>query len=118
MTTDDRVPDGNGHTVVVEWAPFRLAPGVPEPTLLDASEALQRDFLAHQPGFLRRELLRADDGQWADLVYWADEASANGVIEAAGASPICHAYFHLMEGADAMSPGDGVVHARRVRVYG
>lgn len=109
----DDVPD----TVVIEWAPFRLAAGVSEEVLLEASEALQRDFLRHQRGFLRRELLRGPDGEWVDLVHWSDQASADGVVEAVRTSPICHAYFHLMTGADAADPGAGVLHLHRVRVY-
>jgi len=117
MTHDDSARRGDGQSLVVEWAPFRLAPGVDEVALLEASEALQRDFLAQQPGFLRRELLRGPDGQWADLVYWEDEAAATQVIKAVSASPVCHAYFQLMEGADIADAGAGVFHARRVRVY-
>ena len=55
--------------MVIEWAPFTLKPGVTETALLAASEELQRDFLARQSGFLRRELMR-DGAQWTDLVYW------------------------------------------------
>jgi heme-degrading monooxygenase HmoA len=109
MATDDRTA-GNGQARVVEWAPFRLAPGVEESVLLEASEVLQREFLAHQPGFLRRELLRGDDGQWADLVYWEDEAAAGNAMREATASPACQSYFQRMTGAD-------VLLTHRIRVY-
>lgn len=103
--------------LVIEWAPFRLAPGVDEQTLLEVSEALQREFLQRQQGFVRRELLRGRDGQWADLVYWTDEASANAVMPAVGTSPACQAYFSLMVGADTSDPGAGVLHLQRIRSY-
>lgn len=111
--------DGNAPSegAVVEWAPFRLAPGTEEAALLEASEALQRDFLQHQPGFARRELLRGADGQWVDLVVWSDEPSAMAAMSAAGSSPVCQAYFHLMAGGDTMDVGSGVLHLHRVRVY-
>ena len=113
--------NGNGNdghdTVVIEWAPFRLAAGVSEAALLDASEALQRDFLQHQPGFLGRELLRGPDGQWADLVVWESRAAAERIMPAMGASPACHAYFALMQGASTADPGAGVLHLERVRRY-
>ena len=102
---------------VVEWAPFRVKAGVDDATLLDASEALQRDFLASQPGFVKRELLRGADGQWVDLVYWRDEASANAIMSAIADSAACQAYFHLMEGADSADPAAGVLHLHRVRSY-
>ena len=104
-------------TTVVEWAPFRVKPGVDDTVLLEASEALQRDFLAHQPGFIKRELLRGAEGQWVDLVYWRDEASAMAVIPAIADSAACQAYFHLMEGMDSADPAAGVLHLQRVRSY-
>ena len=108
----------NGDGVVVEWAPFRLAAGVTEAALVEASEALQRDFLRHQPGLVRRELLRAPDGGWVDLVHWADAAAAEAMVRAAAESEACAAYFRLMEGGvDLADPGAGVVHLRRVRAY-
>ena len=102
---------------VVEWAPFRVRPGVTDEALLQASEALQREFLGRQPGFVQRELLRGAAGQWADVVYWRDQASADRVMEAVATSPVCQAYFHLMEGADPADAGAGVLHFQRMRSY-
>lgn len=114
-------PGGEGDVAepggVVEWAPFRLAPGVDEAALLAASRALQEDFLQQQPGFLRRELLHGPDGQWVDLVYWRDASAAAAVMQAAAASTTCHRYFQLMEGAGIMEPGAGVLHLQRVITY-
>ena len=117
MVAANDSPSGTADSAVIEWAPFRVRPDVTEATLLDASEALQRSFLADQPGFVRRELLRGANGEWVDLVYWRDEASANAVISAVAASPACHAYFSLMENFDSADPAAGVVHLRRVRAY-
>lgn len=103
--------------VVIEWAPFRLAPGVTEAALLEASESIQRDFLERQPGYVRRELLRGDDGRWVDLVVWRDEATAQAAMEAAGTSETCGAYFQLMTGLDSPDPASGLLHLRRVRAY-
>ena len=113
-----QVENGNRRDeTVVEWAPFRLAPGVEPAALLEASEALQRDFLEHQPGFVRRELLRGADGQWADLVVWRDEASAMEVMKTVFSSAVCRAYFHMMEGGDDENAASNVLHLHRVRVY-
>jgi hypothetical protein len=102
---------------IVEWAPFRLQPGVTDSQLLDASDALQRDFLELQDGFIARDLLRGPDGQWVDLVHWRDEASANAVMGKIAGSEACQAYFHLMQGADTSDPAAGVLHLQRVRGY-
>ncbi|MCU0647382.1 MAG: hypothetical protein MUF00_05275 [Gemmatimonadaceae bacterium] len=97
-------------TALVEWAPFRLADGVTESELVAASDRLHHDVLRHQPGFLRRELLRGEDGQWADLVFWADRAAADNVMALAAQHPAFAAYFACMQHA--------TLHfAQRVRIY-
>lgn len=102
---------------VVEWAPFHVAPEVTEEKLLEASHHLQEGFLAQQSGFLRRDLLKGKDGLWVDVVYWADQATAEGAMKAAAASPVCHSYFQLMSGADHANPEDSVMHLSRVKSY-
>jgi len=102
---------------VIEWAPFRLLDGVTEEELFAASEALQRDFVARQRGFIRRELLRGADGTWVDLVHWEDEAAAHTVFAAAMESPVCAEYFKLMEMPEGGDPATAVVHLHRVRQY-
>ena len=104
-------------TVVVELAPFRLKPGVDEATLLERSEQLQDEFLRHQRGFLRRELLKGADGEWMDVVHWEDEEAANAIMSVIAESPACRAYFEIMIGADMADPAGGVSHFRRIRTY-
>ena len=94
--------------MVIEWAPFRMVAGVGEEELFEASQALQSDFLVLQGGFVRRELVHVDEDQWADLVYWRDEASAAKAMESAASSPVCFKYFELMVDADHAEPGQGV----------
>jgi hypothetical protein len=104
--------------VTIEWAPFTLVDSADEARLLRASDALQEGFLAKQPGFIRRELLKGKDGQWVDLVYWeSPEAAARAVQEAAN-SPVCFEYFRLMAGADHADPGNGVLHFEKRKTYG
>jgi hypothetical protein len=103
--------------VVVEWAPFRLVPGVTEEQLVAASRDLQENFLGKQPGFLRRELLRGQSGEWVDLAFWADRAAAERAMTSAAESSACHVYFALMAGADAHDPSNGVLHFARVESY-
>jgi hypothetical protein len=104
-------------TTVVEWAPFRLKPGVDDETLIERSERLQQEFLSRQQGFVRRELLKGDDGGWVDLVYWADQASADAIMSALGNSDAASAYFAVMIGADPADPSGGVSHFQQVRAY-
>jgi hypothetical protein len=104
-------------TGTIEWAPFMLVDGVDEATLLVASEALQREFLSQQPGFVRRELLRGTGNQWVDLVYWASQEAAEAAMQNVASSSVCHRYFALMAGADAGEPGAGVLHLAQVAQY-
>jgi hypothetical protein len=96
------------NELTIEIAPFRLAPGVTEAALIAASAALQRDFLAGRPGFLRRELLRTGEG-FADLVLWENAAAAEAAMAEVGRSAACAAYFRLMAAEDA-DPTAGVRH--------
>ncbi len=105
------------NRTIIELAPFKLKDGITEQELVAASAALQRDFVAHQPGFVRRELLKGPDGQWADLVYWRSRADADRVVQAAAESPVCARYFTLMIGADHGDPGEGVTHFETVAAY-
>ena len=63
-------------TTIVEWAPIKLAAGKTEADLLAASNAFQQDFLAGQPGFLRRELVCKSDQDFVDIVHWRSAADA------------------------------------------
>ena len=104
--------------VVIEWAPFRLRAGVTEPELLAASEAIQREFLSRQAGFLHRELARGADGLWADIVHWANGAAAEAAMAVAPTSAVCGAYFALMAGANGgADPGEGLLLMQRVGAY-
>jgi hypothetical protein len=110
---------GDMETVTIEWAPFKLADAVDESRLLRAADAIQADFLAKQPGFIRRELLRGQDGQWVDLIYWESEEAAARAMQHVESSAVCLEYFQLMVGANGgAEPGEGLLHFRRVKTYG
>jgi hypothetical protein len=103
--------------MVIEWAPFRLREAASEAALLSASESLQRDFLERQPGFVRRELLRGEGRDWVDLLYWESAEALAAAMQRAGQSPVCFAYFQVMEQADHAQPGAGVSQFRLVQTY-
>jgi hypothetical protein len=101
---------------VIEWAPFRMKPGVDETALLRSSEELQMQFLAKQRGFIRRELLRGGDGNYVDLVWWDSMDAAQAAMKAAAESPACNAYFSLMS-LNESDPSAGVLHFWSVQTY-
>lgn len=73
---------------------------VSDKVLLGAATAVEREFLVHQKGFVKREILKGANGKWADIVYWESEEDANKATAAAYKSDICFVYFALMKGAD------------------
>ena len=88
---------------IVEMAQIKLAAGKSEQDLLNASNTFQRDFLAAQTGFLRRELVKAPDGNYLDIVHWRSEADAQAIMAKIEDSPACALYFSVMD----MGDGDG-----------
>lgn len=81
---------------VIEFAPFTLAEGVDESTLAAASDALQKDFLSRQKGFIKRDLTRMADRQWADVIYWENRESVEQAMQTAPENPAALEYFELM----------------------
>ena len=94
--------------MMVEWAPFTLAEGVTEAELMEASQALQEDFLGLQDGFIDRRLLRGSEREWCDLVFWRDAQAVERAMSQVSASPVCYRYFNLMVAVDHAEPDAGV----------
>ncbi|MCI0554644.1 MAG: hypothetical protein L0287_27160 [Anaerolineae bacterium] len=107
----------NNQNYVIEWAPFRLKEGADEAAFLSASEDLQRDFLNQQQGFVRRELVRAGNEQWADVVYWASRADAEEAVKHAMDYPACLRYFEMLSGADPDHPELDILHLNVIKSY-
>lgn len=101
---------------VVEWAPFSVREGVAEAALIAASEKLQREFLAGQDGFVRRELVKGQGRSYVDLVWWNSMETAEAAMTKVMESAVCREYFALMEPHQA-DAGAGVLHFRSLRTY-
>jgi hypothetical protein len=55
--------------------------------------------LATLDGFLRRELLRGDDGRWWDVVYWRSREHADASEETIAELPTCAHCISMMDHA-------------------
>ncbi|MGN6105045.1 MAG: antibiotic biosynthesis monooxygenase family protein [Kofleriaceae bacterium] len=106
----------NTDTITMEWAPFRVRPGVTEQEVRDAAEALQRELLANQSGFLRRELLRDEHGGYVDLIWWESRAAAEAIMSALAGSAAFARFLALMAG-DTSDPSGGVRHFSQLASY-
>jgi len=102
---------------VIEWASFRLKKGVTDADLIAASDEMQEEFLRQQKGFIKRELVKAADGQWADVVCWVSHADASAAMPKAMENAACLKYFDLLQGADPNHPEVGVLHFDVMKTY-
>ncbi|GAA6179005.1 hypothetical protein NBRC116594_04430 [Shimia sp. NS0008-38b] len=87
-------------TPITILAPVKLAPGKTEADLLAASTKFQQNFVAHEPGVLRRELVRTPDGTYLDIVQFRSEADVADVMEKEMKSPVCAEFFSIMDLSD------------------
>lgn len=81
-------------------APIKLAEGKSEADLLAASLIFQNDFVAHEPGVLRRELVRKPDGTYLDIVQFRSEDDMADVVKREMESPACASFFSVMDLSD------------------
>lgn len=85
---------------VTVLAPIKLAKGKTEADLLTASAAFQRDFVAHEAGVLRRELVRKPDGTYLDIVQFRSHDDYLDVVKKEMESPVCAQFFSVMDLSD------------------
>ena len=106
------------QSLVIEVAPFNLANGVPVPSLLAASDRMEREFLSKAEGYIGRMLVQKDTEVWADIVLWQSAAHAEKAMEQVASSEACGLYFNCMAAVDHNDPGHGVTLFEMVRRYG
>lgn len=85
---------------VTVLAPIKLAEGKTEADLIAASAVFQRDFVAHEPGVLRRELVRKPDGTYLDIVQFRSHDDYLDVVKKEMESPVCATFFSVMDLSD------------------
>jgi hypothetical protein len=82
---------------IIEWAPFEVKGGVSDEKIIRAAQAVEDGFLAEQPGYIKRSLLKDSNDQWVDIVYWHSEEEAQTAAAKVMESPVCFEYFALMK---------------------
>jgi quinol monooxygenase YgiN len=90
---------------------YRLKAGVNRDQFMEVS-ARATAWLRNRPGYLSRELLEDDSGQWVDLVRWTTMEDALAAASAFMEVPEAAAFM------DAVEPESIVMlHPRRVVLY-
>ncbi len=87
-------------STVTILAPIKLAEGKIEADLLAASAKFQSEFVAHEPGVLRRELVRKQDGTYLDIVQFRSEEDYKEVEKKEMESAVCAEFFSVMDLSD------------------
>jgi hypothetical protein len=80
----------------VEVVVFRPLGGVSQDVLETAARGLT-PILRAMPGFVSREFAKSEDGQYVDIVNWADMESAKHAAEVAMSIPACLEFFKLID---------------------
>lgn len=84
--------------LIVEITQFKLVDGVVEEAFLQDATNVQKGFLEKQAGYAGvRQLLKDQEGEWVDIVYWESLEDAQKAQEAAMGSEICMPMFHKID---------------------
>ena len=105
------------NIIAVEWAPFIKVKGISDEQLIVAADRVNLEFLIKQPGFIKRELIKKNDKEYADVIHWNTKKEA----EAAGVKVFncgeCKEYFQLMDMEASANAGKGFSHYEILKVW-
>jgi antibiotic biosynthesis monooxygenase (ABM) superfamily enzyme len=90
---------------------YRLKPDVDRNRFLEISTRAT-EWLRRRPGYLGRELLEDDSGQWVDLVRWATMDDALAAANAFMEVPEAAAFMDVVEPESIT-----MLHPRSVVIY-
>ena len=69
----------------VELTSFKLIEGVDEDKFIEVANKMQSSFLNDQEGFVKRTLVKGENG-WTDIVYWKNHQSMQNAMKKAESS--------------------------------
>ena len=61
---------------LVEFARFKLRPGISDQDFLAAERRIRRGQIQHQAGYQGREIGRGDNGEWYVIIRWDSKSNA------------------------------------------
>lgn len=96
--------------IIVEWAPFVKAKGITDQQLIVAADRVNLEFLTRQPGFIKRELIKKSEMEYADVIHWNTKKEAVAAGEKVFNCGGCNEYFKLMDMEASADAGKGFSH--------
>jgi len=104
-------------SITVEWAPFIKASGVSDQELIKAANLVNTLFLASKKGFIKRELVKKSDSEYADIIHWQTKDNAITAGNAVGDCVQCGEYFKLMDMEASSKAGAGFSHYEIIKTW-
>jgi glyoxylase-like metal-dependent hydrolase (beta-lactamase superfamily II) len=83
---------------VIEIATFKLAPGTTAEQFAPIDQAMEREYISKQSGFISRESAAGDDGDWLVVNHWKSVKDAEAAMANFAGAPATRAF---MSGIDA-----------------
>lgn len=80
-------PESKIEPTVIEVATFKLADGVSPSQFAPLDEAVERNHVSKQPGFVSRETGYTDQGEWLVVVHWESNDAAEGSMASFANAP-------------------------------
>lgn len=102
---------------VVEWAPFIINDNTEMHLLIRAADAVNEQFLAKQKGFIRRELVKKSEYEYADIVYWKSLEDAKIAGFKVETCNVCLEYFSSMDMKASAKSGAGFSHYEIIKSW-
>ncbi len=83
-------------TSVAEITEFKTLKVISESSFLEASEAMQKNFLSKQKGYQKRSLLKGE-GTWINIVYWDSMENADAAAKYFMVHPDCKKFLAMID---------------------
>lgn len=101
----------------IQMVPVQLNDGIDEKSLLEASDRFQAAFVSKQRGVVKRILMRASSGGYADLVFFESKDAAERIAAAERTSVECLEFFAMVKPSALGSLDTGVLSFEHLRTY-
>jgi len=98
----------NAQEMTVEWAPFVKHLATTDQQLISAADQVNSEFLIKQQGFIKRELVKKNEREYADIIYWQTKTDALNAGEKVFTCIKCNEYFKYMNVKE--KSGEGFSH--------
>lgn len=83
--------------IIVQVTLFRLNEGVTDDSFISVAEKMQLSFLKKQAGFIKRDLLKDEAGNWFDMIHWTNMETAKATAKRIMQSSKCRPFIELID---------------------